>query len=56
MQTNILQFKRKIKNERGRLCYARYTNCEDQEVEKDFAISRSTWNEIVERGRTHQGF
>jgi hypothetical protein len=31
-------------------------NCEDQEVEKDFAMNRSRWNEIFEQARTHQGF
>jgi hypothetical protein len=35
METNILQIKRKPKNEMGRQCYVRYSNHEDQELDKD---------------------
>jgi hypothetical protein len=35
METDILQIKRKTKNEMGRPCYAGYTDCEDQDLDKD---------------------
>jgi hypothetical protein len=35
METIIFQVKWKIKSETGRRCYERYTNYEDQELEKD---------------------
>jgi hypothetical protein len=35
METSILQIKRKTENEMWRRCYARYANCEDQELGKN---------------------
>jgi hypothetical protein len=35
MEKNVLRIKKKTKNEMARRCYARYTDCEDQDLGKD---------------------